>query len=127
MPQSLECPEHFELLPDRAVLRLAGAIPMAEGVQRITAAIKCARAHKKEKLLVVANDLNPLEKPSVSTRYFFVREWAAAAEGAIRIAMVARPEMIDPEKFGVTVAANAGLIGDVFTTEAEAIAWLKKV
>jgi len=32
--------------------------------------------------------------------------------------------MIDPQKFGVTVALNRGLICDVFTTEAEAIAWL---
>ena len=27
--------------------------------------------------------------------------------------MVARPEMIDPQKFGVTVARNTGLTGDV--------------
>jgi hypothetical protein len=38
--------------------------------------------------------------------------------------MVARAEMIDPRKFGVTVAANRGLMSDIFTTEAEARAWL---
>jgi hypothetical protein len=32
--------------------------------------------------------------------------------------------MIDPAKFGVTVAANRGLVSNVFTTEAEAVAWL---
>jgi hypothetical protein len=38
--------------------------------------------------------------------------------------MVARAEMIDPEKFGVTVAANRGLVSNIFTTELEARAWL---
>jgi len=32
--------------------------------------------------------------------------------------------MIDREKFGVTVAANRSLTSNVFTTEAEARAWL---
>ena len=39
--------------------------------------------------------------------------------------MVARAEMIDPQKFGVTVAENLGLITDVFTLQAEALAWLR--
>ena len=38
--------------------------------------------------------------------------------------MVARAEMIDPNKFGVTVAANRGLVSNIFTTETEARAWL---
>jgi hypothetical protein len=38
--------------------------------------------------------------------------------------MVARAEMIDPQKFGVTVAALRGLVSNVFTTEVEARAWL---
>jgi hypothetical protein len=38
--------------------------------------------------------------------------------------MVARPELIDPEKIGVLMAQNRGATGDVFTTEAAALAWL---
>ena len=38
--------------------------------------------------------------------------------------MVARPELIDPEKIGVLMAQNRGASGDVFTTEAAALAWL---
>jgi preprotein translocase subunit YajC len=41
--------------------------------------------------------------------------------------MVARAEMIDPKKFGVTVAANSGLVGDVFESEEKALAWLRSV
>jgi hypothetical protein len=32
--------------------------------------------------------------------------------------------MIDPRKFGVTVARNRGLVSNIFTTEAEARVWL---
>ena len=52
-----------------------------------------------------------------------MREWARAAGGAVRLAMVARPEMIDPQKFGVTVAANIGLNADVSTSDEEALHW----
>jgi hypothetical protein len=32
--------------------------------------------------------------------------------------------MMDPEQFEVTVARNRGLVGDVFDSEKEALAWL---
>ncbi len=53
-----------------------------------------------------------------------VREWAAAAQGALRLAMVLQAELIDPQKFGMVAARNAGLVGDVFTEEPQARAWL---
>jgi len=40
---------------------------------------------------------------------------------------VARPELIDPEKFGRTVAANIGFATEVFTTEQEALLWLQGI
>ena len=54
----------------------------------------------------------------------FAEAWAMAAGGRVRLALVAPPEHIDPGKFGVTVAANRGMVRDVFVAEAEAIAWL---
>ena len=50
--------------------------------------------------------------------------WAEEARGSLRLVMVARAEMIDPRKFGVTVAANRGLESNIFPTEAEARDWL---
>ncbi len=44
----------------------------------------------------------------------------------MRAVMVARPEWIDPQKFGVIVAANRGFDANVFPKEAEAIAWLNE-
>jgi hypothetical protein len=57
-------------------------------------------------------------------RFDIATEWAMAAKGAIKIALVLRPDMIDPQRFGTTVARNRGLHLDVFASEAEALAWL---
>jgi hypothetical protein len=35
--------------------------------------------------------------------------------------------MIDPQKFGTTVAANFDFTADVFTTEQDAMIWLERV
>lgn len=54
-----------------------------------------------------------------------VRAWAEAAQGMLRVAIVVSPEFVDPEKFGVIAAANFGLVGNVFDSEAGALAWLE--
>ena len=41
------------------------------------------------------------------------------------MAFVACPEHIDPQKFGVLVARNRGEQAEAFTTEEQAVAWLK--
>jgi hypothetical protein len=40
------------------------------------------------------------------------------------VALVARPEHIHPEKFGVKVASDRGMRGNVFTSEHDALEWL---
>jgi len=49
---------------------------------------------------------------------------AGAARGMVTVAIVARPEFLDAERFAVLVARNRGLRGGGFATEAEAIQWL---
>ena len=57
-------------------------------------------------------------------RYVAIGRWAALAGGSVRLAVVARAEMIDAGKFGVIVARNRSLVAEIFTSEAEAAAWL---
>jgi hypothetical protein len=64
------------------------------------------------------------EPPSLTARYFFVHSWARDARD-LRMALVTRPERIDPEKFGRIVAANLGCIIEVFTSEEDALNWLE--
>ena len=118
-------PEYFQLLSDRADYRPVAQVTLAEGVAMVTRAIRWASARKKTKMLIVTNGLTGFPSPTVADRYFFAREWAAAAQGELRIAFVARPEMIDPQKFAMTVAANSGLTADVFSAEPDALAWLQ--
>ena len=40
------------------------------------------------------------------------------------VALVARSELIDPQKFGATVARNRGFHADVFVSEDLAVTWL---
>jgi len=120
-------PEHFEILEDRAVFRPTGKVSIERAVALVTAAIAFARARRIGKLLVDTSELTGFEPPSIANLYFFVREWARAAAGAVRVVFVARPELIDHEKFGRTVAANIGFVTDVFTTEQEALLWLQGI
>jgi hypothetical protein len=40
---------------------------------------------------------------------------------------VTRPERIDPQRFGITVAANIGSVIEVFTSEEDALKWLESL
>ena len=74
-------------------------------------------------LLLDARDAS-FDAPSLVDRLHMVRQWAEAAGGRVRIAVVAPPEFIDPERFGVVAAGKFGLAAQVFEGEADAIAWL---
>ncbi len=77
-------------------------------------------------LVLDTRGLTGFDAPDVIERFFMASNWAEVARGIpIRIATIAHVEMIDQQKFGVTVATNRGLIVDVFATETAAIAWLE--
>jgi hypothetical protein len=118
-------PEYFEIMEDHAVFRPFGQVSQQQAVQLVTSAIAFAREHHVLKLLVVMSGLTGFERPSIIARYFYAKKWAEASRGAVRVALVDRPEMIDPPKFAVMAASNSGLLGDVFTSEDDALAWLE--
>ena len=112
------------MLGDIAAFRVAGDIPFSTAMQSITAAIASAQRQRISKFMIVTLELSTMVPPSIATRHVLAREWARAAGGTMRVALVAKAEMIDPQKLGVIVARNFGAIADAFTSEAEAIAWL---
>ena len=75
-------------------------------------------------ILVNTTGLTGFTPPSVFARYGMSTKWAQTAGSTLRVAMVARMELIDPQKIGVLMLQNRGGVGDVFTNEAEALAWL---
>ena len=88
----------------------------------MTAAINHAREHRQSNLLLDVTSLTGFKSPSLASRFYFMEEWARAARAFVRVAMVAPAAMIDPRKFGITVAANNNLTANVFTSNAEALA-----
>ena len=116
--------EGITMVEDCAYYRPVGQVSLDEAVELVDRAVVFARERRIPKLLINAKGLSGFPPPSLPERYFTARRFAASAQGIVQLALVVHAEMIDPEKFGVVVARNAGLNADVFTAEPEARAWL---
>jgi hypothetical protein len=114
----------FEIVGERGYLRPSGSVSLDQAVEMIDAALRDARTRGLREVVVNVTGLTGFASPSVVTRYSFIQQWANTTDWRVRLALVARPEHIDPEKFGVLVAANRGWDANVFVTEADAIVWL---
>ena len=109
---------------DCAFYRPTGRTTLEEAVELVDQAVVFARDHSVPKLLINAAGLTGFPSPSLAERYFCARRFAASAQGVVQLALVLQAGMIDPEKFGVIVARNAGMNAEVFAAEPEALAWL---
>jgi hypothetical protein len=120
----MELPD--ELRVEKGYVRYAprGSVALSTGTTMVSCAIAFCREHRHRRLLVNAVNLTGFDPPSLGDRYRIALEWAKAGAGQVVLAVVARPEFIHTEKFGVFVALRSGLRGDIFTTEPEAREWL---
>lgn len=114
----------IEVVGPCAYYRPAGKVTLEEAIELVDETIAYVRNRRIPKLLFNAKGLIGFRSPSLPERYFTARQWAATSQSLVQVAMVIRAEMIDPEKFGVTVARNSGMDADVFAQEPEALAWL---
>jgi hypothetical protein len=122
----VDTPNYFETVEERGYFRPAGSVSLDQGAEMIDAALRFARARGLREVVVNVTGLTGFASPALFKRYSFVRQWAETVRGRVRLAIVARPELIDRERFGVTVARNRGLMADVFVSEADAIEWLER-
>lgn len=83
----------------------------------------CEQAGAKKLLLDLARVRVVL---SLQDRYELGNRAGIFARSSIKVAVVAAPGQLDPERFGLVVAKNRGVNALVFTDEAEAEAWLEK-
>jgi len=116
----------IEVAGDCAYYRPAGKVTLQQAAELVDQAIVFARDGRIPKLLINCTNLTGFPSPTLPERYFMVHGWARTGQGLVQLGMVVRAEMIDPEKFGITVALNAGLKADVYPKEAEALAWLRR-
>ncbi|OAI42666.1 hypothetical protein AYO41_00590 [Verrucomicrobia bacterium SCGC AG-212-E04] len=116
--------EGFEIEDGRGLFRPAGNVAFDEVVILVRAAITAARENMVQDLLVDMTGLTGFRSPRILDRFLAAVAWSDEAKGGVRLAMVAKKEMIYPRKFGVTVAAKRGLVSNIFPTEKLARAWL---
>ena len=110
-----------------ATFRPRGDYSLVEAVALISSAIAYCRDCGASRLLIDARGLTGVEIPSLVDRFLMVEEWAHHGSGSVTVALVAFPEYIHPEKFGVKVAMDFGLVCDVHTSEEAASKWLREV
>lgn len=116
--------EFFEQVGTRGFYRPVAVVTFEQAVDWVAAAMLHARERGLADLLANTHGLTGYPPPSTFARYSLAVKWAEAAGGALRVALVARAEIIDPQKIGVLMAQNRGVNGDVFTNETDALAWL---
>lgn len=75
-------------------------------------------------LLVDATGFTDLPVPTLVDRFLMVEDWAQEANGTVLVSLVVAPKYIHPNKFGVKVALQFGLVCDVAASETEALEWL---
>jgi hypothetical protein len=73
---------------------------------------------------VLADALRVTGTPSTLDRYTFGTGLARIVPASVRLAMLARTEMADPQRLGSMVARNRGLAAEIFDDRDEAIQWL---
>jgi hypothetical protein len=119
-----QAPEGFEAMEEYCRFRLSGHGALAEAAGKVIEAITYCNEHGKRRLLIDVTRWTGHASPSAAERFDWAELFAAAAGPAVKCALVIRPEMMDPEKFEVTVATNRGMMGNVFDSEKGALEWL---
>jgi hypothetical protein len=117
-------PDFFQLKDGYAIFRPLAEVTLEQAVDMTSAAIAFCRDHDIRRILVDITKLSGFGPPSTVQRFLMAERFAADAQSRVIGALVAKPDFIDPQRFGVTVARNRGLINNVFTCEAEAVKWL---
>ena len=117
----------FDRIDGIAIHRVGGRHSLTGGIERIRQVLAMAQAQGVTRLLIDITESTGYEPPSLSVRSVMMREWATAAGGTVAIAVVCLPEFIDPQRFGITMAARFGMTMNVFDNQAEALTWLAQI
>ena len=121
---AMKIPDHFEQIGKRGFYRPVAIVTFEQAVDMVAASVTHARSLGLVDMLANTTGLTGFSPPSTFGRYALAVKWAESTGGVLRVAMVARADLIDPQKIGVLMAQNRGANVDVFTTEAAALAWL---
>ena len=120
----MKAPENLEVMEGYSCYRLSGHGPLERAAVKVMEVIAYSREQGIHNLLIDTTGWTGHKSPDTLERYYVAQAFAEAARREVKVAMVVRPEMMDPEKFEVTVAKNRWMVGNVFDSEQDALAWL---
>lgn len=109
------------------VFRPRGNATLVEAVDFVADCVAYCRSRALGRLLIDGRGLEGIPVPSLVDRFLAVEEWARAAGGMVAVALVVESRLIHPDRFGVRVAADLGLTGEVFVDESQARSWLGSI
>lgn len=120
----MEPPPGLQLLEGYALYRHSGRMTFTEARGQGGAAVAYCREQKIRRLLIDATGLQFPEPPGQLDRFDLGTALAQAGQSAVKVAIVARPEMLDPQRLGAVVARNRGMLAQSFDNYEVALAWL---
>jgi len=95
----MKAPENFEFMDGYCCYRLSGHGPLAEAASKVIEVIAFTREQRMRNLLIDTTGWTGHKSPGTLERYTFAQAFAEAARCQVKVAMVLRPEMMDPDKF----------------------------
>ncbi|HZE98397.1 MAG TPA: hypothetical protein VE981_15300 [Planctomycetota bacterium] len=101
--------------------RFTGTFALERFKRQAEAASEACLKKKMAKLLVDISRFSP--NLSITDRYELAVHAVRVSKG-LKVALVATETFVDPNKFGIMVARNRGLLVDVFTDRRKAVDWL---
>jgi hypothetical protein len=119
--------EHLEVIEGICRFRPRGESSLVKAVELINVAIAYCREQHVSKLLVNGTGLVGIPVPTLVDRFLMVEEWAEKSQGMLVMVLVVHAEYIHPQKFGMRVARDFGLMSDVYSSETPALEWLASV
>ena len=121
----MELPEYLTLAPEFVAYRPRGGRTFAAWREAMLESLVWIARAGHRRVLADLGGIAFLDTPTTYDRFQLgERAAAAGAAAGVKIAVVGRAPVIDPEQFGVTVAVNRGLQAEAFRDEVAALAWL---
>jgi len=87
---------NFEQIGKRGFYRPNGTVTFERAVDLVAEAMRLARSLGLIDLLVNTTGFTGFQPPSIFARHALAVKWAESAGSGLIVAMVARPELIDP-------------------------------
>jgi hypothetical protein len=120
----MRLPEQLEVIEGICRVHPRGECSLVEAVDLISSAIGYCRSRDIAQLLFNGTGLVGMSVPSLIDRFLMVEEWAKKGKSLVVVALVVDAKYIHPQRFGVKVAADFGLMCDVYDSESDALEWL---